>query len=411
VRGNADWTPQRLTWLGVLMAWDEGQTLKARWEHAATAAAALHPHWRLGRSYAGFAEALVRETPRLWDALKQRFRRQMQAWAAKGQCQGWDAYAADGSRVEAPHTIANESELGCAGKEKTGPQVFMTTIWHMGLGLPWDCRFGPGTDSERVHLAEMIAALPPRAMLVADAGFVSYELCRRLIASNRAFLLRVGGNITLLKELGYYRREGRDSVYLWPQHRQGQGAPLVLRLIALPQGSQTVYLLTNVLDRRQLTKADAAALYGGRWGEEVFFRSYKQTMERRELLSRTPATCLAEAQWVMLGLWLLGLLTVSQVVANGGEPLRWSVAQARDAVRQALRNEPPRRTRRRRLVALLAAAVHDAYRRTRPKAARNYPRKKRERPPGPPKIRAASRLEIQRAARLERPKIKLRWTA
>src|SRR4051812_37815492 len=30
VRGNTDWTPQRLTWVGACMGWDEGQTLAAR---------------------------------------------------------------------------------------------------------------------------------------------------------------------------------------------------------------------------------------------------------------------------------------------------------------------------------------------------------------------------------------------
>ena len=34
------------------MAWDEGQTLTVRFEHACQAAGELHPHWRLGTSYA-----------------------------------------------------------------------------------------------------------------------------------------------------------------------------------------------------------------------------------------------------------------------------------------------------------------------------------------------------------------------
>jgi signal transduction histidine kinase len=156
----------------------------------------------------------------------------------------------DGSREEAPHTEANEADLGCAGKDKTAPQVYVTTIWHLGLGLPWDFRMGPGTDSERRHALDMVNDLPPRALLVADAGFVGYELCRTLLRSSRSFLLRVGSNVRLLEKLGYYRRERSDVVYLWPQKRQGRGRgkPLVLRLIRLRKGKQVVYLLTNVLD-------------------------------------------------------------------------------------------------------------------------------------------------------------------
>jgi len=396
------------------MSWDEGQTLTTRWDHACTAANELHGYWKLGESYSGFAEALVRETPRMLEPLKRRFRRAMQglpghAWKVGG----WIALAVDGSRQESPHTAANEAALGCAGRDKTAPQVFLTTMWHLGLGLPWDYRVGPGTDSERRHAREMVDELPPHALLVADGAFVGYELCRQLLCGGRSFLLRVGSNIRLLKKLGYYERERDDIVYLWPQKRQkgGRERPRVLRLIRLRQGKQTVYLVTNVLDRRQMTNTQARKLYRLRWGEEVFYRAYKQTLQRRKLLSRTAATCLVESQWTLLGLWLLGLLTVSRIMAAGGDPKAWSVAKSRELVRQALRNEPPRRQRRALLSDALARALLDNYQRRSDKAARNYPHKKTEKPPGPPRIEPAEPEEIERAKRLEPANIVLRWTA
>ncbi len=395
------------------MAWDEGQTLGSRWDHACTAAHALHRHWQLGVSYSGFAEALLRETPRMLGPLKQRFRRAMQALPGHAwEVGGWAAFAVDGSRQEGPHTAAHEAGLGRAGRDKAAPQVFLTTAWHLGLGLPWDFRAGPGTDSERRHALEMADELPPRALLVADAGFASYELCRKLVCGGRSFLLRVAGNLRLLRRLGYYERERGDIVYLWPQRRQkGRHRPLVLRLIRLGRGKQALYLLTNVLDRRALTRAQARRLYRLRWGEEVCYRSYKQTLQRRKLLGRTAATCLVEGQWGLLGLWLLGLLSVSRILAAQRDPKRWSVAASRDLVRQALRNEPPRRGSRAPLGERLAGALLDGYARAGSKAARNYPRKKRQKPPGPPEIETAGRSERERAKRLEPPRIVPRWTA
>ena len=59
----------------------------------------------------------------------------------------------------------------------------------------------------------------------------------------------------------------------------------------------------------------------------------------------------------------------------------------------------------------LQAAVKDGYARRGSKAARNYPRQKREKPPGPPRIQSATEAEVQRARRLPPPEIPLRWTA
>lgn len=388
-----------------MMAWDEGQTLDSRWEHAREVAGGLHAHWSLGRSYSGFAGALVRESPRIVAGIKTKFREAMLAMGSRYQTRcGWRAFAVDGSRVEAPLTEANEDGLGRAGREKSGPQVFVTTLWHMGLGLPWDFRVGPGTDSERRHLEQMLDDLPPDSLVVADAGFVGYELCQRVLNARQSFLLRVGGNIRLLTALGWEHEERDGLVYLWPlAHRDLP--PLVLRLIVLRRDKQEIYLLTNVFDPKQLSDEEAGVLYEMRWGIEVFYRSYKQTLCRRRLLSRTPATCLAECSWTMLGLWLLGLLSVSRIVAKKMDPLSWSVASARDAVRRAMRGTI-RGGHCRRLFHDLAAAVKDGYKRRGPKAARDYPRKKREKPPGPPDIQSASPKEVQTAKQL-REKIRI----
>jgi hypothetical protein len=164
----------------------------------------------------------------------------------------------------------------------------------------------------------------------------------------------------ILKDLGWEHEECDGLVYLWLMTRRGL-PPLVLRLIVLQRGNRKIHLPTNVFDPRQLSDEEAGMLYEMRWGIEVFYRSYKQTLSRRSLLSRTPATCLAESQWTMPGLWLPGLLTVERLTARRVDPLYWSVAMARNAVRRAMR-APLRRTRRGRLHEL-AAATKDSYER------------------------------------------------
>jgi Transposase DDE domain len=412
VREGTEWTPQRLAWINLLMAWSDGQTLSSRFQFVSNTAQDWHPHWKLGRSYSGFAQASVSKSPKILEALKRRFRAQMTAETQtfrdpKGFC----VLAVDGSRLECPHTAANEEGLGCAGREKTGPQVFVTTLWHPGFALPWDFRSGPGTDSERRHLDQMLEDLPEKTLLLSDAGFVSYELCQALLHRGHSFLLRVGSNVHLLTDLEYDYEQRDDIVYLWPTKRR-HCAPLKLRLIRLDDDQhEPVYLLTNLLKTEQLPNATARWLYGLRWGVEVFYRSAKQTLQRRRLLSRTPETCQTEAQWVVAGLWLLGLITVREQLPRGLQPRNWSAAKARDAVRSAMRFSARCRGRQECLSAALVAAVKDDYIRRGSKKARNYPRKKREKPPGPPIVQPATALEQKQAKELQTKISAVTWTA
>lgn len=396
------------------MAWDDGQTLSDRWGHICDLMRRARPHWNIGRSYAGFADALLRESPRLSAALKQKFRQVMQHdLADQWQREGWVAFAVDGTRLETPHTTANAEGLSRAGREKTGPQVYLTTLYHLGTGLPWDYRLGPGTDSERTHLQEMVAELPVRSLLVADAGFAGYPLFQRLLREGHSFLIRVGANQTLLTELGYCCQEQDGLVSVWPETAMRNAQhPLLLRLIRLPGKKHEVCLLTNILNAEELTDQQAKRFYQLRWGEEVFFRSCKQTLQRARLKSRTPATCRAEAEWTLLGVWLMGLMSVRRITAGGGDPLQWSVAASRTALRHGIRSTADHLSRDcSSLAHALAHALKDTYQRLCRKSSRNYPRKKYDKPPSVPHIKSASKKQRQRAKQLQPHNIPTTWTA
>jgi len=73
--------------------------------------------------------------------------------------------------------------------------MMMTTIRHVGTGLPWDWRIGPARCDERHQLFEMIDDLPDEALLIADALYTSYDLLSTLIQSGKNFLVRVGSNV------------------------------------------------------------------------------------------------------------------------------------------------------------------------------------------------------------------------
>ena len=124
----------------------------------------------------------------------------------------------------------------------------------------------------------------------------------------------------------------------------------------------------------------------------------KQTMERRKLRSVSPANAKVELDWQMVGLWMLGLMTCDARRGSARTLSDWSPAQALRAVRMAMQR-PNAPSSRWALRNRLRKAVKDDYQRRGPKAARNWPHKKTERPPGHPKTRMATKSEKLQAQR------------
>lgn len=386
------WTDRLLVVTGLLMAWQTATSLGDAFEACWHVVTGMYPtRRRAGHSYEGFVKGLAKQSGRLLAVVGESLRRGVKAVAGSfWEIEGWVVMGVDGSRIECPRTLANENAFGCAGRDKTGPQQFVTTVLHVGTGLIWDWRRGGGKEGERNHLREMIATLPQAALLLADAGFTGYELLRELAQSGRSFIIRAGANVRLLRKLGLAVREYDGIVYLWPENRR-QEEPLVLRLVVLHDGRKPVYLLTNVLEESKLSDRQVAQMYRRRWGIEVFYRSLKQTMEKRKLLSVTPGNAQVELDWALAGLWMLGLLTVQRMVRRRVSPQRWSVAESLRIVRRVMSGRGLRQAARD--LCALAQAVKDTYRRRRPKAARDWPAKKKQTPPHAPKIRMATRKE------------------
>ena len=177
----------------------------------------------------------------------------------------------------------------------------------MGLKLPWCWRTGPSTASERSHLLELAQkqfVFPSDTLFCGDAGFVGYEFWRTIVDHGHSFLIRVGANVHLLKNLGT-ARQSRGLVYLWPDAAaRKRQPPLVLRLLEFQGPRGKVCLVTNVLSDRQLSFRQAGELYRLRWGVELQFRTLKQTFRRSKLRSRTADKALVELHWSLVGLSL-----------------------------------------------------------------------------------------------------------
>jgi Transposase DDE domain len=423
-RADCTWTPRLLAAAAVLWAWSDESNLVTRFIAARRITSFLFPpQGKLAASYQAFVKLLVRWTPGLVALIRAALRARMRAdLAAVWQVNGRLLFGIDGSKIELPRTRSNQRAYaaawrvkkkkrpnklrqrrrrrGAAGIKKADtPLLTVTTVWHVGSGLPWSWRIGGGYVGERAQVREMLPEVPAGAILAGDAGMVGFDLIRTAAAAGQHMLVRVGRNVRLLTRLGQVR-EYDGIVYLWPQKEQARSVPpLVLRLVVCHNGRHPVYLVTTLLDAADCPDADVVAMYKQRWGIEVYHRGLKQTFQRRKLRSHSAAPVEVELQWSLVGLWAMSLYALVQIRRGRPQPGRPSCAKVLEAFRRMLRDYLHPAERNATLGRRLRRAVIDEYAR-KAKDSRDYPRKKTTTPPGPPTIVPASAKQIRLAKEL-----------
>lgn len=398
LHGNTTWAASQLVILAVLWVWSDKNTLTGAFDQARQLALQMFGTVAL-TTYQGLTNALVtwsgRLIPVVWLQLHARME---EAGGPYWRIGKWLPLAVDGSRATTPRTVSNERAFSAKhfGKgrkaksrskwknkkkrskslsEPVKPQIWLTLLWHMGLKMPWCWKTGPSTSSERGHFQELLGELKfvQNTLFCGDAGFVGYELWKTILDAGHSFLIRVGGNVRLLRNLGHIRHR-RGLVYLWPNEvARRNGRPIVLRLIQFSSARGTVYLVTNVLSQSELCDRQAMQLYRLRWGVELQFRSFKQTFGRGKLRSRTSSRALVELEWSLVGLWIIQLYAVREQIKVGSPPARSSVALALSVIHDAMREWTREVSNPRELSRRLSAAVKDDYRRRRSKRARYEP--------------------------------------
>ncbi len=391
------WSPKLVLLCWVVMGWSiQGQLTERFREGRETLSRMFSRRRRCGESYQGLTKATQRCGVALFHQFWVRVRSSVpQRVGTAWTWYGWTVFAVDGSRIDAPRTRRNEEALGKAARDKSHPQWWITRLIHLPTKMMWDWRQGPGTSSERTHMREMIPALPEGSLLVGDIGFGGFDFLWQLSNGEVAFVIRCGGNTTLLVEHTRQEIERRGDirwVYLWPKNRRRK-KPLRLRLIVLKQKGKRAYLLTNVDAPTRLSRRMAGEFYRARWGIEVEFRGLKQTLGRRKVLARTPEPGGMELAANILA---MALLLLYAALALGAKVAQLSLAKALRTIHraiEALRHGESCAW----LLRWLREALGDEYTRRSSKRARDWPHKKTARPPGPPKLR---RLLVSEKARI-----------
>jgi hypothetical protein len=308
----------------------------------------------------------------------------------------------DGTRQACPRTEELEKRLGTFGKEGSAPMIWNTSIVHLTLGFPFCWRLGKGGKaSERSHLMYMLRWLPTAAMIVADAGYVGYDVAATMIASGVFFLIRMSSNATFYSESNEALDEFREGiVYYWPKSQQDGGKPAIRgRLIRVPSARHKadVWLFTNVEDAKQLSWEMAGVFYRWRWENEGFFRTYKRTLKKVTLMNRTLRLVHREAEASMIATQLLlcqGALAMP-VPKKGVLPVMCSPR----GVLLEMRRDISGRRQSQPFCMRIARTQREQRVRTSAKQKREWPRRKPHAPPHPPvllRLTDDQKIKIQR---------------
>jgi hypothetical protein len=308
-RRSSRWTTQPLILTLLAMTWCCGDSQAERFETAkGFTAVCLFKRRRPGQTVQGFQKALAKLPMPVLRAVAVGVRRRLLQLFDLA-CDGFVVFGCDGSALDCPRVEELEKRLDRPLKNRGVPQVWVTALVHLQTGLLWAWHLGKGHNRERSHLRALLATLPAAALVVADAGFNGYELARAITGAGASFLIRMSAKDTLYTELPVETKTFTEGeVLLWPViARDKKLPPLRVRLIRIrgKKRRKDVWLLTNVMDPERLTTAMASHYYRWRWENEGLFRTYKRTLAKVKLMSRTIRLVHREAEGALLATQLL----------------------------------------------------------------------------------------------------------
>jgi len=428
MHGNIKWKPEQLVSQAILFSWQGDKHLVDAFEYSFKVCADIGLT-QVAKSYTSMMNALTGYGEQLRIPLRERLHELAQSISGRHFRTGkFVPIAFDGSRLTTPRTVSNE-EAFCApnhGKGKTAtyrkkqtegmrrtkneknkphqpkPQTWLTMMWHMGLKLPWTWKIGPSNSSERAHVQEMVKEedFPENTLFCGDAGFIGFPIWNTIIHSGADFLVRVGANAHLLSANADYQKKAGGIVWCWPKGKMDSGvAPLRLRLVKVTIGKTKVWLLTSVLDPKELPVKQMIKLYKMRWGVEVEFRGLKQTIDKHTLSCRNAERAVVELDWSLFALAFAELLSLREQIPERKEaPLRVSLAETMRAIRRAMRERNKTVSRDESFVEILKVAVIQDYKNRTDKKSRYLPKNPDKKPLGDPAVR---RLDARERKKLK----------
>jgi hypothetical protein len=289
-------------------------------------------------STAAIAKARARLGPGPLCALFEAVARPLAAPATRGAWyRGLRLVAIDGTVLDVPDTAGNEDRVGRPGSGRgegggAFPQVRLVGVGECGTHAIFAASMGPCATAEKALAGQVLPALAPGMLVLADRGFLGYDLWRRAAATGADLLWRAGSRFTLpvlevLPDGSYLSR-------LVPGHHgpRSTAGPVTVRVVEYtiddgnaPEGEH-YRLVTTLTGAGQAPAAELAALYAQRWEFETALDEIKthQRGARAVLRSKYPDGVEQEVWGFLLVHWAIRDLMHTAALDAGIDPDRIS---------------------------------------------------------------------------------------
>lgn len=256
---------------------------------------------------AGYCRARTKLSMTDVQAVHQHVVGSMEHLGAADTWHGHRVVVVDGTGVSMPDTEANQAVWPQQRHQKPGcgfPTMRLTACFSLHTGALLSYREGNKHSSEIVRLREQLNTFKRGDIMLGDKAFCGYRdicerkamgvetvasMCRRIPVKEAEAVKRLGSDDLLMS----WRRPKKITGMSVEQIRE-LPRRLLLRQTKITVSqpgfrSQTIYLVTTLLNPQKYPAQDLADLYFRRWDVELFLRDIKTVMGMDILRCKTPA--------------------------------------------------------------------------------------------------------------------------
>jgi len=257
----------------------------------------------------------------------------------------------DGTCLDVADTPVNDAAFGrpgsSRGERSAFPQLRLVGLSECGTHAITQATLGSYKTSERVLADELLDALKPGMLCVADRGFYSYERFQTARQTGAELLWRVMTKQRPPRERPLPDGSYLSSVYAFEdRHKHAQPMPVRVVEYALEDpgrsGEERYRLFTTLVDHERAPAVELAKLYRERWEIENALDELKihQRGPRVVLRSKQPDGVYQEAYAYLCVHYAIRRLMHDAALEADLDPDRLSFTRGLRAARRTTRSHP-----------------------------------------------------------------------